>query len=111
MSTRSLIVRVNSIEDLVTQLTGFAPETLNTLQELAASINNDETFHNTINTQLAAKANSADVYTRSETYTQSQINTALSGKQASITSSTSLSLGSITTTGSTTADKIISRFF
>ena len=64
-----------------------------------------------MNTQLATKANSADVYTRSETYTQSQINTALSGKQASITSSTSLSLGSITTTGSTTADKIISRYF
>ena len=111
MSIRSMIVRVNSIEDLITQLTGFAPETLNTLQELAASINNDETFYNTINTQLAAKANSAEVYTRSETYTQSQINSALSGKQDSITSSSSLSLGSITTTGSTTANKIISRYF
>ena len=85
MSIRSLIIRVNSVEDLIIQLTGFAPETLNTLQKLASSINNDNTFYNTINTQLAAKANSAEVYTRSETYTQSQINSALSGKQASIT--------------------------
>ena len=100
-----------NILDLISQITGLAPATLNTLQELASSINNDNTFYNTINTQLATKANSADVYIRSETYTQSQINTALSGKQASITPSSSLSLGSITTTGSTTADKIISRYF
>ena len=63
-----------------------------------------------MNTQLAKKANSADVYTRSETYTQNQINSALSGKQASITSTTSLSLGSITTSGSTTANKIYQAF-
>ena len=80
-----------NILDLISQITGLAPATLNTLQKLAASINNDNTFYNSVNSQLALKANSADV------------NTALSGKQASITSSSSLSLGSITTTGSTTA--------
>ena len=99
-----------NILDMITQITGLAPATLNTLQELAASINNDNTFFNTINTQLTTKANSAEVYTRSETYTQSQINSALSGKQDSITSTTGLSLGSITTSGSTAANKIISRF-
>ena len=88
-----------NILDLISQITGLAPATLNTLQKLAASINNDNTFYNSVNSQLALKANSADV------------STALSGKQASITSSSSLSLASITTTGSTTADKIISRYF
>ena len=88
-----------NILDLISRITGLAPSTLDTLQKLAASINNDNTFYNSVNTQLALKANSADV------------STALSGKQASITSSSSLSLASITTTGSTTADKIISRFF
>ena len=100
-----------NILDLISQITGLAPETLNTLQKLAASINNDNTFYNSVNTQLALKANSADLYIRSETYTQNQINSALSGKQASITSSTGLTLGSITTSGSTTANKIISRYF
>ena len=103
--------RLVNILELMSQITGLAPATLNTLQEFAASINNDNTFYNTINTQLASKANSADVYTRSPTYTQDQINSALSRKQASITTSTGLSLGSITTSGSTTANKIISRCF
>ena len=111
MSIRSLIVRVNSIEDLITQITGLAPETLNTLQKLAESINNDNTFYNTLNNQLSLKATAADVYSNSQTYTQYQINSSLSGKQASITSTTALSLGSITTSGSTTANKIITRMF
>ena len=33
-----------NILDLISQITGLAPATLNTLQELAASINNDNTF-------------------------------------------------------------------
>ena len=81
MSIRSLIVRVNSIEDLISQITGLAPETLNTLQKLAESINNDNTFYNTINNQLSKKANSADVYTKLQTYTQDQINSSLSGNK------------------------------
>ena len=79
MSMRSLIVRVNSIEDLITQITGLAPETLNTLQKLAESINNDNTFYNTLNNQLSLKATAADVYSKSQTYTQYQINSSLSG--------------------------------
>ena len=71
---RSLIVRVNSIEDLITQITGLAPETLNTLQKLAESINNDNTFYNTINNELSLKASAADVYSKSQTYAKYQIN-------------------------------------
>ena len=35
---------IANILDLISQITGLAPSTLNTLQELAASINNDNTF-------------------------------------------------------------------
>ena len=55
--------KIVNILDISFQITGLAPETLNTLQKLAESINNDSTFYNTINNQLASKANSADVYT------------------------------------------------
>ena len=35
---------VVNILDTISQISGLAPETLNTLQELAQSINNDNTF-------------------------------------------------------------------
>ena len=46
-----------------------------------------------------------------QTFTQTEINALLSAKLASITSTTALSLGSITTSGSITANKIITRYF
>ena len=49
--------------DAITQIIGVPPETLNTIQKLAESINNDQTFYNTINNKLGTKANSPDVYT------------------------------------------------
>ena len=36
--------KIVNILDIISQITGLAPETLNTLQELAQSINNDNTF-------------------------------------------------------------------
>ena len=77
--------------DAITKNIGVPPETLNTIQKLAESINNDQTFYNTINNKLATKANSADVYTKTDTFSQTQINDKLSSKQASITSTTALS--------------------
>ena len=53
--------KVVNILNTISQITGLAPETLNTLQKLAASINNDNTFYNTINNKLATKAKSTDV--------------------------------------------------
>ena len=41
---------------------GIAPETLNTLQELANSIGNDADFINTINTKLSLKRNITESY-------------------------------------------------
>ena len=97
--------------DAITQIIGVPPETLNTIQKLAESINNDQTFYNTINNKLDTKANSADVYNNFSTFSQTEINALLSAKQASITSTTALSLSSITTSGSMTANKIITRYF
>ena len=89
----------------------MAPQTLNTLQELAESINNDNTLYNTRNHQLASKANSADVYTQLQTCIQNEINSKLSEKQDSITLTSSLTLSSITTAWSMTSNKIIVRYF
>ena len=41
---------------------GLAPETLNTLQEIANSIGNDADFFNTINTKINQKRNISDSY-------------------------------------------------
>ena len=55
---------IANILGIIYQITGLTPETLDTLQKLAESINNDNTFYSTINNQLASKAISADVYTQ-----------------------------------------------
>ena len=60
--------------DAITQIIGVPPETLNTIQKLAQSINNTQTFYNTINNKLDTKTNSADVYTQLSTFSQTEIN-------------------------------------
>ena len=47
----------------IAALVGTAPQTLNTLQELASAINNDQNYAATIQTQPGNKANKSDVYT------------------------------------------------
>ena len=48
--------------DAITQIIGVPPETLNTIQKLAESINNGQTVYNAMNNKLNQKANSAYVY-------------------------------------------------
>ena len=55
--------------DAITQIIGVPPETLNTIQRLAESINNDQTFYNTINNTLNQNANLSDVYTNTQGHT------------------------------------------
>jgi hypothetical protein len=52
----------NAIADLVDS----APDTLNTLQELANALGGDENFSATITEEIGKKVNSSDVYTKSE---------------------------------------------
>ena len=55
--------RINTaVADLVNQ----APETLDTLDELAAALGDDPNFATTIANQIGTKANSADVYTKTQ---------------------------------------------
>ena len=53
----------SQIDQAISDVVGAAPETLDTLNELAQALNDDENFASTISTQLSAKANSADLAT------------------------------------------------
>ena len=57
------------VDKKVSDLVNSAPETLDTLNELASALGNDSNFATTIATQMGNKANSSDVYNKSETDT------------------------------------------
>ena len=57
------------VDKKVSDLVNSAPETLDTLNELASALGNDPNFATTIATQIGNKANSSDVYNKSETDT------------------------------------------
>lgn len=63
------------------RLVASAPETLNTLDEIAAALGDDPNFATTITKQLGTKANKSDVYTKSEA--NNKINTAVANKVTS----------------------------
>lgn len=71
----------NQIDTKVAALVDQAPETLNTLDELAAALGDDPNFATTITNMIGTKANSADVYTKTDC--NSAINTAISNKVTS----------------------------
>ena len=50
-----------SIEDAVANLVNSAPDTLNTLDELAKALNNDENFASTVTNELATKADKSQL--------------------------------------------------
>ena len=56
----------SQIATAVANLVDSAPATLNQLSELAAALGNDPNYATTITNALALKANSADVYTRTD---------------------------------------------
>ena len=56
----------NAIESAITDLIDSAPEALNTLKEISESLNNDEDFAGTMTSELSKKANTDDVYTKTE---------------------------------------------
>lgn len=57
------------VDNKISGLVNSAPETLDTLNELASALGNDPNFATTIATQIGNKANSSDVYNKSETDT------------------------------------------
>lgn len=57
------------VDKKVSDLVNSAPETLATLNELAKALGDDPNFATTVATQIGNKANSSDVYNKSETDT------------------------------------------
>jgi hypothetical protein len=59
-----ILVDVDSLSsDIIDQLTGAAPEALNTLEELAAALGDDANFATTVTNALATKATTANYTT------------------------------------------------
>lgn len=73
----------NKIQSAVSGLVDQAPETLDTLNELADALGNDPNFATTVSNQIGTKANSADVYTKSQVYTKTETDSLLNGKVSS----------------------------
>lgn len=69
----------NLINTRLAELVASAPATLDTLQELATALGNDPNFATTIATQLGNKAD------KSDTYTKTEVDTALSNVQGQLT--------------------------
>lgn len=69
---------LTQVNNAISALVNSAPSALNTLNELAAALGNDANFATTVTTSLAGKAN------QSTTYTKTEVDGALSGKQATL---------------------------
>lgn len=54
------------VETEVAALVGSAPETLDTIEELATALNNNKDIITVLNDSIATKANKTDVYTKAE---------------------------------------------
>ena len=54
------------VDERFTQIIGAAPDVLDTFEELSKAINNDENFASTVLNLISTKANSEDVYTKTE---------------------------------------------
>ena len=73
-----------TIETEVAALVGSAPETLDTIEELATALNNNKDIVTVLNDSIATKANKTEVYTKAEVdallanyYTKAQVDAAI----------------------------------
>lgn len=57
---------ITDVNNAIASVVGAAPAALDTLQELAAAFNNDENTVAALTASIATKANSTDVYTKTE---------------------------------------------
>lgn len=75
----------SKISTAVSNLVNQAPETLDTLNELANALGNDPNFATTVTNQIGTKANASDVYNKTQVYTKTEANNLLNGKVSSST--------------------------
>lgn len=70
------------VDIAIDNLIGAAPGTLDTIQELAAALNDNPDVIANLTSSIAAKANTADVYTKTQAdATTTSLQTAINGKQ------------------------------
>lgn len=55
-----------AVDKKITDIVGGAPETLDTLKEIATALGNDANLSATLTAEIAKKAASADVYTKTQ---------------------------------------------
>ena len=88
------ILNIFSFKSDISNITGLAPETLNTLQELATAMGNNPDFFNYVNQQLNLKRNISDSYDK--TYIDTLINLYYTKLQVDNALNTKLNLTEIT---------------
>ena len=74
------------VSGAIADLVGSAPSTLDTLKELANALGDDPNFATTITTELGAKANSSDVYSKTDIQNMSYVSTKVLSECGYITS-------------------------
>ena len=62
------------VNGLIANVIDSAPETLNTLKKISDKLSDNDTIVNTLTNTVASKANASDVYTKTETYTKTEVN-------------------------------------
>ena len=76
--------------DAIENIVGLAPDTLNTLANLGEAINNDSEFYNNLIRDLSFKANTRDVYTKLETYSEAEVDNMMNQSLSDLGSQLSL---------------------
>lgn len=74
------------VSGAIADLVGSAPSTLDTLKELANALGDDPNFATTITTELGTKANSSDVYSKTDIQNMSYVSTTVLSECGYITS-------------------------
>ena len=74
------------VSGAIANLVGSAPSTLDTLKELANALGDDPNFATTITTELGTKANSSDVYSKTDIQNMSYVSTKVLSECGYITS-------------------------
>lgn len=89
-NTWSIAMISAQIKTAIDQLVGGAPAALDTLNELATKLASDESIATALATTVAAKANAADVYAKTETFTKTEVNSAIADATATLATAASV---------------------
>jgi hypothetical protein len=72
------------VDNAINALVSNAPDALNTLDELANALSDDANFASTVTSALGNKADSSDVYSKTEVYTKTEVDDAFTEFSADV---------------------------